>query len=444
MRARRKPAPAPTWSTSAPPAVFAWQAGTPRILASNTKLFTSSAALARFGTDGTLGTEVLGDGQLDESGVWRGNLYLRGGGDPTFGVGTYTRKFYGGGATVQQLAKLIDQRRRRARDRPRLRRRVAPDSLRGGPDSGYGVSIWVGPLSALSYNRGLANESGSAFQTNPPAFAAARLDDALEARGIAVSRKPSAAPAPRAGSTCSPSVDSPPMARIVKLMDKPSDNFFAELLAKDIACRSNGRGTTSRAPRWSPASPAAGLRARLVDGSGLSRGNRASPVPRRPPARPRWPDATSTPALLDALPIAGRDGTLDDRDAQRSGPRPLPGQDRDAAPTSARCRATARRARATSRLLVPDEPRLPTGAAASRTGWRRRSPRSASGAGGAGGAARRLSGSSASSPPRRGPRSPAPAPCQLRAGVLAGHQVVRLLRHRAGHLAAAASMRSVA
>ena len=31
------------------------------------------------------------------------------------------------------------------------------------------------------------------------------------------------------------SVDSPPMERIVKLMNKPSDNFFAEMLAKDIA-----------------------------------------------------------------------------------------------------------------------------------------------------------------------------------------------------------------
>src|SRR5689334_24341647 len=57
--------------------VFAWKAGTPRILASNTKLFTSSAALARFGVDGTLGTEVLGDGELDDNGVFRGNLYLQ-------------------------------------------------------------------------------------------------------------------------------------------------------------------------------------------------------------------------------------------------------------------------------------------------------------------------------------------------------------------------------
>ena len=297
--------------------VFAWKAGAPRILASNTKLFTSSAALARFGTEGTLGTEVLGDGELDENGVWRGNLYLRGGGDPTFGSSTYTRRFYGGGATVQQLAKLIDRAGVERVTGRVLGDESRQDSLRGGPDSGYGVSIWVGPLSALSYNRGLANEGGSAFQSNPPAFAAARLDDALEARGIAVRHSPSARRAPR-GLDVIASVDSPPMERIVKLMDKPSDNFFAELLAKDIAMQANGRGTTSAgAALISGFARQLGARARLVDGSGLSRGNRASPY-RVVRLLTAMAQRDEYPALLDALPIAGRDGTLADR--MRSGP----------------------------------------------------------------------------------------------------------------------------
>ena len=63
--------------------VFRWRAGRSRILASNTKLFTTAAALAQFGTEGTLGTEVRGVG-LAEGGVWRGDLYLHGGGDLTF------------------------------------------------------------------------------------------------------------------------------------------------------------------------------------------------------------------------------------------------------------------------------------------------------------------------------------------------------------------------
>jgi serine-type D-Ala-D-Ala carboxypeptidase/endopeptidase (penicillin-binding protein 4) len=302
------------YDISAGKQVFAWRAGTARILASNTKLFTSAAALTRFGTEGTLGTEVLADGQLDENGVWRGNLYLRGGGDPTFGSRTFTRRAYGGGTTVQQLAKLIDQA-----GVERVTGRVYGDEsrhdpLRGGPDSGYGVSIWVGPLSALSYNRGLASESGSSFQVNPPAFAAARLDGALEARGIAVRRKPGAKTAP-AGLDVLASVDSPPMEQLIKLMNKPSDNFFAELLAKDIAMQANGRGTTSAgAGLIAGFARRLGARAQLADGSGLSRGNRASPYRVVRLLRAMYAqEQEDSDAYVDSLPVAGQDGTLRDR-----------------------------------------------------------------------------------------------------------------------------------
>jgi D-alanyl-D-alanine carboxypeptidase/D-alanyl-D-alanine-endopeptidase (penicillin-binding protein 4) len=297
--------------------VFAWRAGTPRILASNTKLFTTSAALARFGFDGTLGTEVRGVGELEDGGVWRGNLYLRGGGDPTFGSRSFVRRNYGAGATVEQLAKLVQ-----AAGIERVTGRVygdesRQDSLRGGPDSRYGVSVWVGPLSALSFNRGLANDRGTAFQTNPPAFAAARLDAALEARGIPVRGKPAAGPAPQDSEVLA-SIDSPPMQTIVRLTLKPSDNFFAEVLAKDIAMQADGRGTTSAGAALAAGfARRLGSGARLVDGSGLSRGDRASPyrVVRLLAALTKRDEYDS---LFSALPIAGRDGTLKDR--MRRGP----------------------------------------------------------------------------------------------------------------------------
>jgi serine-type D-Ala-D-Ala carboxypeptidase/endopeptidase (penicillin-binding protein 4) len=294
--------------------VFAWRAGTPRTLASNTKLFTSAAALARFGTDGTLGTTVLGDGRLDDNGIWRGNLYLKGGGDPTFGSRTFTRKYYGGGPTVQQLAKLIDQAGVERVTGHVYGDESRFDSLRGGPDSGYGVDIWVGPLSALSYNRGLATESGSAFQTSPPSFAAARLDDALEARGIKIKGRPSARKAP-SGLDVLASVDSPPMARVIKLMNKPSDNFFAETLAKDLAMQVNGRGTTSAgAALISGFARRLGSRVQIVDGSGLSRADKASPYRVVRLLRAMYSrDPDQSQAYFDSLSIAGRDGTLVDR-----------------------------------------------------------------------------------------------------------------------------------
>src|SRR5215217_7690009 len=300
-----------------PRAIFRWRQHTPRILASNTKLFTTSAALARFGSEGTLGTEVLGASELDTEGVYHGSLYLRGGGDPTFGSRRFTTRSYGGGGTVEDLADVISDA-----GITRVSGRVygdesAFDSLRGGPDSAYGVSVWVGPLSALSYNRGLFTERGRGFQANPPVFAAARLDDALEARGIPVRLKPRPGVTPT-GARVLAGVESPPMERLIKLTNKPSDNFFAEMLLKDLAHLAAGAGTTAAGARIAVAhARALGARATLVDGSGLSRANRASPlsVVRLLSAIYRSDDFEP---LVDSLPIAGSDGTLFDR--MRRGP----------------------------------------------------------------------------------------------------------------------------
>jgi serine-type D-Ala-D-Ala carboxypeptidase/endopeptidase (penicillin-binding protein 4) len=295
-----------------PRAVFRWRQRTPRILASNAKLFTTGAALARFGTEGTLGTEVLGDGELDPEGVFRGSLYLRGGGDPTFGSRRFTTRSYGGGATVQDLAALLEEV-----GIERVTGRIsgdesAFDSLRGGPDSGYGVSPWVGPLSALSYNRGLFTESGRGYQADPPAFAAARLDDALEAHGITVRLKPRSGIAPSDARVIA-SVDSPPMEQLIRITNKQSDNFFAEMLLKDLAHQADGVGTTATGASVAASfARALGARATLADGSGLSRGNRASPasVVRLLTAMRARDDADVFGA---SLPVAGRDGTLFDR-----------------------------------------------------------------------------------------------------------------------------------
>jgi serine-type D-Ala-D-Ala carboxypeptidase/endopeptidase (penicillin-binding protein 4) len=297
--------------------VFAWRAGVPRVLASNTKLFTGAAALARFGTDGTLGTEVLGRGELDEDGIYRGDLYLRGGGDPTFGSRTFTSRSYGSGATVEQLAGLVDEA-----GIQRVTGRIfgdesKHDSLRGGPYSAFGVSIWVGPLSALSFNRGLATEAGGGYQSSPPAFAAARLDAALEARGVRVRLAPRAGKAPPEAPVIA-SVDSPPMSTLVRLMNKPSDNFFGEMLLKNLAMQTRGVGTTKAGARLAAGyARRLGARARIADGSGLSRGNRASPYRVTRLLTAMVEEEELFDAWYGSLAVAGRDGTLKTR--MRSG-----------------------------------------------------------------------------------------------------------------------------
>ena len=292
--------------------IFRWRARTQRILASNAKLFTTTAALDRFGVEGTLGTEVLGSGQLDAEGIYRGSLYLRGGGDPTFGSRRFGRRSYGGGAAVEDLAELVE-----GTGIQRVTGRIygdesAFDSLRGGPESSYGLSPWVGPLSALSFNRGLFTEGGRGWQANPPAFAAARLDGALERRGIPVRLKPRAGLTPE-GATLLAGVESPPMERLIRQTNKQSDNFFAEMLLKSLGHDAGGLGTT-RAGAQVVTSYARGLGApvRLADGSGLSRADRASPrsVVRLLTAMHRSVDYDP---FVGSLPIAGQDGTLFDR-----------------------------------------------------------------------------------------------------------------------------------
>ncbi len=64
------------------------------------------------------------------------------------------------------------------------------------------------------------------------------------------------------------------MDTVVRLTNKPSDNFFAEMLLKALADHAGGTGTTAGgAPDRPPLRRAARRRgANLVDGSGLSRG----------------------------------------------------------------------------------------------------------------------------------------------------------------------------
>ena len=297
--------------------LYAVRAGVPRILASNTKIFTTAAALGRLGAAETLTTRVLGSGTLGPDGTWRGDLYLRGGGDPSFGSSSFVRRAYGTGASVDALAAKLEVGGITA-----VRGRVRGDEglfdeLRGGPDSGYRVSRDVGPLAALSFDRGLANPRGSAFQVNPPAFAAARLSEALERRDVDV-RSAAREGATPADAIELASVESPPVARLVQITNKRSDNFFAETLLKRLSARAGTPGTTAAgAGVAARVGRNLGARVRLADGSGLSRANRASSRAVAT-ALERLRERDEFPAFYESLPIAGRDGTLSDR--MRRGP----------------------------------------------------------------------------------------------------------------------------
>jgi serine-type D-Ala-D-Ala carboxypeptidase/endopeptidase (penicillin-binding protein 4) len=321
--------------------LFSWRADTRRSLASNTKLFTSVAALGRLGPDSTIATSLLGNGSLQADGTWKGDLYLRGGGDPTFGTTAFSTRGYGSQATVEALAAKLQQA-----GFTRVTGRVYGDeslfdALRGGPDSGYRTSPWVGPLSALDFNHGYGTRG---FAASPALLAAQKLNAALEDDDIAVRGKASTGVAP-AGAVQLTEVRSPTITALLRLQNKPSDNFFAEMLMKGLAVGGE-TGDSVRAPADPlPATPTAanpsaaatpaptqpgpattkggtsvamkvartmGAKPVLVDGSGLSRSDKASP---RSVATmlDRMRDRPYFNSLYDSLPISGRDGTLDTR-----------------------------------------------------------------------------------------------------------------------------------
>jgi D-alanyl-D-alanine carboxypeptidase/D-alanyl-D-alanine-endopeptidase (penicillin-binding protein 4) len=295
--------------------LFSWKASVPRVLASNTKLFTTAAALARFGVSGRFTTEVLSDTPLSADGVLPGDLWLRGGGDPAFGTLAYVRRHYG--ASAGSVEYLVDQLSTLGVTAVRggvHGDESSFDTIRGVHDSGYRTSPWVGPLSALTLNHGY---EGSHFQSNPASFGASVLRKTLKADGITPGHAAANSPAP-AGASVLASVQSPPMSTLVRLTNKDSDNFFAETLVKDIGHAASGVGTTSagvRAVRSFASSLGASVS--LLDGSGLDHSNRASPrsVVRLLMAERSRPEYD---ALYESLPIAGVDGTLHDR--MRSGP----------------------------------------------------------------------------------------------------------------------------
>jgi D-alanyl-D-alanine carboxypeptidase/D-alanyl-D-alanine-endopeptidase (penicillin-binding protein 4) len=108
----------------------------------------------------------------------------------------------------------------------------------------------------------------------------------------------------------------------VESTNKPSNNFFAEMLLKELGGAGAGKGTTDKgARRTRRFAKRLGARARIVDGSGLAHQNRASPrnvVDLLVGLDRRTSFAAEFEAFKSSLPIAGVDGTLSDR--MRGGP----------------------------------------------------------------------------------------------------------------------------
>ena len=292
-------------------ALFAQAPTTGRMPASVEKIYTTSTALLGLGPTQTFATSVLGVGSRDTSGVWHGTLYLRGGGDPTFGAVAFDRAWYGTGTTLHTLIGALLQ----STGITALQGRIVGDesyfdSLRGTPATGFGRSSDVeGELSALAYDRGFASLHSSAFQPRPALFAAQAFAGGLRAAGVKLGRRfPISFGRTPADATLLASVQSPPIATLISLTNTPSDNYLAEMLLKDIGARLGGAGTTAAgaAVVRSELLSKFGIAPRLNDGSGLSRYDSTSPLQ----VVTVLQSMATNSAFVDSLALAGETGTL--------------------------------------------------------------------------------------------------------------------------------------
>jgi len=292
--------------------LFSERAQTLRPPASVEKLYTAAAALALMGPTARLTTAVYGDGRLAPGGTWEGSLYLRGGGDPTFGSSGFIASHYGGtGASVAALVRQLV----RVDGIHHITGGVRGDesfldSLRGEPSSGYAFDPSLeGVLSGLAFNRGESGrERGAQAQA---AYAARELWRALKQDGVTIAGSPGAARTP-AGAIPLAGAPSPTLSELLGLMLPPSDNFFAETLTKDLGALYGGGGTTSAGAAVVRRSiqKLLGFTPTIVDGSGLSRADKTSPYQVGRLLVGLYPTALGT-LLREHLAVAGRSGTLE-------------------------------------------------------------------------------------------------------------------------------------
>ncbi|MGH7620986.1 MAG: D-alanyl-D-alanine carboxypeptidase/D-alanyl-D-alanine endopeptidase, partial [Gemmatimonadaceae bacterium] len=258
--------------------------------ASNMKLFTSALTLDQFGADHQFSTDVLRDGAVGPDGILRGNLIIRGDGDPAL-----SKRFISGpGGAMDALAQLVvnagvkrvtgalvadasafdTQRIPEGWQRRYLESgyaaRVSALSLnenlvtvRVRPASGKtGTVVTLDPATTLPVSSTVRTVAGrgariSAHTTSagvievkgtigsragersyqlvvedPTAFCAGAFRRALQARGVAIDGPTSFAATP-ASAVKVTGLPSPTIAQMLDVMNGESINHYAELLFRD-------------------------------------------------------------------------------------------------------------------------------------------------------------------------------------------------------------------
>ncbi|HEX2203043.1 MAG TPA: D-alanyl-D-alanine carboxypeptidase/D-alanyl-D-alanine-endopeptidase, partial [Longimicrobium sp.] len=309
--------------------LFAVNAAELKIPASNNKVFSAIWALDVLGPDYRFPTDVLVTAPI-QNGVLRGDVVIRGSGDPAFGYIAYDKDPL---TSPRAMARALKARGLRVVEGGVIADASIHDNQNYGPDwptdTGNGASAYAPTVSGLPYQRNMlwVELKGGAFVLHPevpeipviwpvrsgrgyavrkpdedtirvrgaaggpgtrfgvgaaePAFlAGAALRQALREEGIEVRGAVRKGKTPQ-GATHVHRHYSITLAEMVPQLNRHSDNFFAEHLYKAAVAKATGLGSYERG---GPASASffhdrAGVQWGQIwqaDGSGLSAQNRAS------------------------------------------------------------------------------------------------------------------------------------------------------------------------
>lgn len=342
------------------------------IPASNMKLLVSATALDRLGPDFAYETRVCSTGPTSERGVLEGNLVIEGAGDPileTADLDAIALRVKAAGITKIRGDIVVDDTLFDSQrlgwgwswdDIPyyysaeisalNLNRNCVQVWVYPGSAAGAGAVAVVKPATDLvSIENNAVTGQADARKTvwvsrvlggntiriggvvplgtkptsceelitvkDPALYAGSILKDQLAKRGVLVLGEVLSGKVPQ-GAKLVTSHRSPPLSKMLSLLNKPSDNLIAEVLLKTLGAAKKGFGTTDAgAEIETEFFKEIGMDVeamRIVDGSGLSRLNYITPRNVVTLLAHMYAHKDSR-VYMESLPIAGKDGTLRNR-----------------------------------------------------------------------------------------------------------------------------------
>jgi len=294
--------------------LFARHGATPLRPASNEKLLTSATALARWGPTHRFDTDLYDVGSLSPDGVFRGSLYLKGFGDPSLATPAFQRQvLHLRSARLEDFVSALKHAGIK-----RVVGRVVGDASYF--DARRAVASWhkdevedCGPLSALSLDE---STDARGYRVADPALSVASTLTILARRaGIPISHAAGTGVTP-SSATLLYQDRSAPLSAVIASMNKRSDDFFAEMLAKGLGAAFAGAGSTPAGTSVERAyARTIGVslgHVVVADGSGLSYADRetSADLVRLLVAEQR---GAQWPVFLRSLAVAGKSGTLSER-----------------------------------------------------------------------------------------------------------------------------------